>query len=387
MQLKNIPPPQRDPDDSVPGAGGGFQQESTLIQTTPTVYPGDFGSFDPTDDGYTKSGVVSSIDGSLFNDAPDPSAGSIVAGIDYNGRPMMVFMTPEGLYKGPSDGTVTVPSDPSKRPSGYGLNAVVVDSLPAAIVKSPDKSLDVFKDDSDPKKIKFETYGLVLNGIKPEKGSNEVLVVSEDNSITIDTKGKRLDLKANIPDITSPNNSVIVDHKEDKNVTELKATTINGHNPSNVVLGSPKNSIKFRNVEGVPDTFIEMEATTINGISPRPVTIKGADGGGVKVETTEDSIDLSVGLDVTSPNSSVGVQEVVNGGEKTYELKGLTLNGLKAEDVFISGEDGTKVETTGNNIVIKAKGIPDGYVEQSISLCINGIPHTASILIKGLQPA
>ena len=102
---------------------------------------------------------------------------------------------------------------------------------------------------------------------------------------------------------------------------------------------------------------------------------------------TEDSIDLSVGLDVTSPNNSVDVQEVVNGGEKTYELKGLTLNGLKAEDVFISGEEGTKVETTGNNIVVKAKGIPDGYVERSISLCINGIPHTASILIKGLQPA
>ncbi len=396
INAANVPPPQSEPQDPVPGAGGGFQQESTAVQTIPTIYQADFSGFDPSQQNYSKQSVINSISGEMFNNAPDPSAGSIVAGTDANGRPMLVFMTPEGRYRGPSDGTITVPNSPSHRPAGYSCPAIVLDDLPPHAVelnvRSPDNSffVETVPDPEDPDKVFYDLYGMVINGLKADENGTEILMVSEDNSLTIATQGKKIDLKANIPKIEAPDNSIEVSFNEGANKIDLKGTTVQGHPPGNVVFESPNKSVQIKNFAG--QSRIELNSLSLNDMKAVPVTLKGAVGGGISVgnlaKADSGTIELAVDIDVNSPDQSVDVNEInnVNGG-KEYELRSLTLNGIKAQNVLLSGEEGTKVETVGNNIIIKGGGLPEGYEEQQISLCINGIPHTAYILMKGLQPA
>lgn len=370
-------------------SSGGLTSESSLVFQKPRIYKQNFTNLNPSSTSFKTSDVLNSIPTDFFDKKPDPVAGSIITGTDINGLPVVVMLSEKDDIYDPNVDSLNVPSNPDRRFSGYSLDATVITQKPAGSIgnlRSPDNSVVVETNtelDADGNEVAFnDFYATTINNITISAGANNILMVSDDNSITIKTLGKRIDFKANLPKVESPNNSIKVDVNQGANKIDLEGFTLNGLG-LNVGLSSNDGSIGFSTL----GNDISIKGVTVNGISGgsanNNVNIVGDPASNISVKTVGNEITIENDLDISSPNNSINVVKNNN----NYELTGLSINGIKAENVLIGGAKGTKVDTVGNTITISSEGIPEGYKEHQISLCINGQPHTAFMLLKDLQPA
>lgn len=363
-----------------------YSQEGSVLYERPRIYKTDFSGLDPTQGNFQHSEAVSAIPESFWNSRPDPVSGDIVVGTDKNGMPVQVFLSRRDEIYSDNLNTLTVAGDANKRPSGYSMDAFVTTQLPPGTVnvRSPDNSvyIDVEEDEKVEGKYWTQIRGLTINGLKADDQGTEIFIVSEDSTIKVHTNGKRINLEAALPDFRSEDKSLEFTNFTEEGYVNAKGLTLNGFTAKDVNITSPNSSIS---IEKVAEN-LEIKGVKVNGLGPVPVTIESPeDTIHVKTNAANNTIELESAVVPSSSDRTITFNDPQDLGDMTA----MSLNGLKARPVKLSGEDGTSILTnplTGI-ITIKGGGVPEGYEEQQISLCINGQPHTAYVLMKDLQPA
>lgn len=379
---QNIP---ENPEPEVVNTSPTFDQESTVLYERPRIYKTDFSSLDPTQGNFQYSEAVAAIPADFWNTRPDPVSGDMVVGKDKNGMPVQVFLTRRDSLFQSNLNPLQVPADASKRKSGYVMDAFVTTQLPPGTVnvRSPDESvyIDVEEDDEVEGKFWTNVRGLTINGLKADDQGTEISIVSEDSTIKVHTQGKRINLEAALPDFRSEDASVAFTNFTQAGYVNAKGLTLNGFAAKDVNITSPNSSIS---IQKVADN-LEIEAAQVNNLGPVPVTIESPnDTILVTTNVAANTIELESEVVPSSTDETIAFNNPADPGDMTA----MSLNGLKARSVKLAGEDGTQILTNPDTgiITIKGGGVPEGYSEHLINLCINGVPHSGYILMRGLMP-
>ena len=362
-----------------------YSQEGTVLYERPRIYKTDFSQLDPTQGNFQHSEAVSAIPEEFWDSRPDPVSGDIVVGKDKNGMPVQVFLSRRDRVYSDNLNTLAVKADRNKRPSGYSMDAFVTTQLPPGTVnvRSPDNSVyvDVEEDESVDGKYWTQIRGLTINGLKADDQGTEIFIVSEESTIKVHTNGKKINLEAALPDFRSEDASVVFTSFEGEGYINAKGLTLNGFTAKDVTLTSPNSTISIEK-EGED---LEIEGTQVNGLGPVPVTIESPlDTIHVKTNAANNTIELESAVAPSSTDETIAFNNPADPGDMTA----MSLNGLKARSVELAGEDGTSIITEPDTgiITIKGGGVPKGYKEHLINLCINGVPHSGYILMRGLMP-